>query len=245
MKSSLESRLPSDHSNPNILFGIEGRDLTHNDAMTNLVAMQQYWVQTGINHLKPNSRFRAPYSEIYLDYFVDIPCLDSEERDTELEAFLAPVSGRVVFDLGSGANDFALRYLSELEIPRKPLAYVGLDLFHHDRVVNKRNRTDSIFGGRMSYEDDYSLPSVAIEGDMLTVVSSMPSPVDNIGPEPAFMLNGIDDSILRYQQYTNELAKELTRVTPVGSGIIGISLGSTLTDQLKSSSEFEVNGDFM
>ena len=136
------------------------------------------------------------------------------------------LSGKTLVDLGFGNNFNHLDALKDLGIAR----YKGVDLMIYNNVIID----DKDFYSRA--EEKYkknNIKAEIIEQDMLKYVARMPDSSAN------FMLNAIDNYMIKDNQYWKYLIEEIYRTTEPKGIVTGVSAG-TISKKFSESGKFKI-----
>lgn len=143
---------------------------------------------------------------------------------------LARLEGQAVVDLGCGPN---AAIFEQFLTTYGPAAYVGIDGHNHfeDRTHYKVPDFGEVAPLSQAQED--SLPGVLIKGGMLETLSRLPDGSVNVA------LNGIDTDVTG-SPYTEELVREIARITRPDGLVFGITLAGGVLQTLAEQQGFKV-----
>lgn len=132
-----------------------------------------------------------------------IGILDIKKMAQELKERLI---NNVLINLGAGHSPFNDLIAEKLEVATN----INVDLFYKQQLIRLEQY-------EMSYEEEKTIhpKTIAVQSDMLNFVARMKNESGN------FMINGIDDCIIKNKEYIDALSKELIRATKKGGVIFG------------------------
>ncbi|MFC1633121.1 hypothetical protein ACFL1U_03230 [Patescibacteria group bacterium] len=156
---------------------------------------------------KYGGNYLTSHSKIWDDWVYEIPPGTKTEQAV---AFLKQhISGDVLIDLGAGQHDA----MKDLSTKLEAKAYVGVDQYQSFKKPQDLGETN------ISYEekDINNTHLIKVESDMLKFVGLTR---DSSG---SFVLNGIDQYVIKSNDYNLALVNEIVRATHSGGIIFGVN----------------------
>lgn len=131
-----------------------------------------------------------------------LSCLDYLKKEQKLEDVKKIFSGQVLIDLGSGRGiTHALNICSLLDVEM----YIGVDKNPSEQRLLTLGKVN------------HGIPSIVFAEDLLYFIRNLNDGVAN------FMLNGIDNNVIRNKIYREDLVAQINRITPKEGGMIGFN----------------------